>query len=107
MASNTGFVSVTDPLIEARISAVAVCRSSASVSSRVPSIEQPPVLLRDHRLTGEGLDQLDLLVGERPHESAVHVEHPNRGSLAQERYSEHRAIAASLLNFNERVFRIG
>ena len=30
-------------------------------------VEQPHVLDRDHRLVGEGRDQLDLLVGERPH----------------------------------------
>ena len=29
--------------------------------------EQPHVLDRDHRLIGEGLDQLDLLVGKRPY----------------------------------------
>ena len=50
--------------------AVAVCCSSASVSSRLPgsrsSCEQAHVLDGDHRLVGEGLEQLDLLVGERP-----------------------------------------
>ena len=30
-------------------------------------VEQPHVLDRDHRLVGEGRDQLDLLVGEWPH----------------------------------------
>ena len=30
-------------------------------------VEQPRILDRDHGLVGEGLDQLDLLVGERPH----------------------------------------
>ena len=35
MASKTGFVSVIDPLIDARISALAVCCSSASRRSRV------------------------------------------------------------------------
>ena len=33
MASNTGCVSVTEPLMTRRISAVAVCRSSASLVS--------------------------------------------------------------------------
>ena len=35
MASKTGFVSAIDPLIDARISALAVCCSNASRSSRV------------------------------------------------------------------------
>ena len=35
MASNTGFVSVNEPLIDERISAVAVCCSSDSLNSAV------------------------------------------------------------------------
>ena len=45
-------------------SAVAVCCCSDSRSSsraRLHLVEQPHVLDRDHRLVGEGLDQLDLL----------------------------------------------
>ena len=34
--------------------------------ARLHLVEQPHVLDRDHRLVGEGGDQLDLLVGERP-----------------------------------------
>src|SRR5262245_45500620 len=45
-------------------------------------IEQPHVLDRDHRLVGKGLDQLDLLVGKRPHGFAYYVEHTNRIPLA-------------------------
>ena len=51
-------------------SAVAVCCCSDSVRSSVRClqlVEQPRVLDRDHGLVGEGRDQLDLLVGERPH----------------------------------------
>ena len=33
--------------------------------ARLHLVEQPHVLDRDHRLVGEGCDQLDLLVGER------------------------------------------
>ena len=36
-------------------------------------VEQPHVLNRDHRLVGEGFDQLDLLVGKRPDDSALQV----------------------------------
>ena len=49
-------------------SLVAVCCSSDSVRSSVRClhlVEQPHVLDGDHRLVGEGLNQLDLLVGER------------------------------------------
>ena len=51
-------------------SEVAVCCSSASdklARARLHLVEQPHVLDRDHRLVGEGRDQFDLLVGERPH----------------------------------------
>ena len=51
-----------------RISAVAVCCSSASVNSRfrASSPEQPRVLDGDDRLVGERLEQRDLLSGEGP-----------------------------------------
>ena len=35
--------------------------------ARLHLVEQPHVLDRDHRLIGKRSDQLDLLVGERPH----------------------------------------
>jgi hypothetical protein len=44
-------------------------------------VEQPHVFDRDHRLVGEGLDQLDLLLGERLHASALQVEDADRRSL--------------------------
>ena len=50
-----------------RISLVAVCRSSDSLRSRVPRLqlgEQACVLDGDHRLVGEGLQELDLRLGE-------------------------------------------
>ena len=68
IASKTGWRSVGELEMTRRISAVAVCCSSASVSVAVPGLElleQPHVLDGDHRLVSEGLDQLDLLVGER------------------------------------------
>ena len=63
IASNTGARLPGEALITCNTSAVAVCCSSAS---RV-SVNQPRVLHRDHRLSGEVLQQRDLLVGERPH----------------------------------------
>ena len=51
-----------------RISAVAVCRSSASLRL----VEQAHVLDRDHRLVGEGLQQRDLLVARRARLGRAH-----------------------------------
>ena len=42
-------------------SAVAVCRSSASLCL----VEQPHIFDSDDRLVGEGLEKLDVVVGER------------------------------------------
>ena len=70
MASKTGWALVGDRLMTWRISLVAVCRARAPVSSlvaRLQLLEEPHVLDRDDRLVGEGLEQRDLLVGERPH----------------------------------------
>ena len=60
-------VRLREPLITRRISAVAVCRSSDSVSSRVARLqllEQPHVLDGDDGLVGEGLQERDLPVRE-------------------------------------------
>ena len=70
-------------------------------------VEQPHVFDRDHRLVGEGLDQLDLLAGKRPYDRTQQQKYADRVSLAQQRHSKHRAKAGSLLNFNHGVFRIG
>ena len=48
---------------------LAICELSVLV---LDLVEQPHVLDRDHRLVGEGGDQLDLLVGERPDLSRAH-----------------------------------
>ncbi len=71
MASNTGCTSVGDWLITRRISAVAVCCSRASV------------LDRDHGLVGEGLQQLDLAVGERSGLGARHHDDTDGSALPQ------------------------
>ena len=60
-------------------------------------VEQPHVLDRDHRLVGEGRDQLDLLVGERPHLGARQRQHADRDALAQHRNAEHGAETAQPL----------
>ena len=59
-------------------------------------IEQPHVLDRDHRLVGEGLDQLDLLVRERTHCGAREHNRTDHTAFPHERDSEHSAIATNL-----------
>src|SRR5262249_15010577 len=54
-------------------------------------VEQPHVFDGNHRLIGEGLDQLDLLVGERPHVGAGEAQHAYWDALAQHGNSEHGA----------------
>ena len=58
-------------------------------------VEQAHVLDRDHRLVGEGLDQLDLLVGERPHGFTLQNDHPDGDSFAQQGDSQHRVNTAN------------
>ena len=70
-------------------------------------VEQPHVLDRDHRLVGEGRDQLDLLVGERPRPRVCPDHCANRDALAQHRHAEHRAEAAQSLRLWPVVFRVG
>ncbi len=74
--------------------------------SRLLGLEQPHVLDRDHRLVGEGRDQLDLLVGERPHRGPRQRDYPNRFSFTQKRHAEKSAVAAAGLVFGGNVFRI-
>src|SRR5262249_35685633 len=52
--------------------------------ARLHLIEQPHVLNRDHRLVGEGLNQLDLLIGERLYGPSYERNHANRISFAQQ-----------------------
>ena len=52
-------------------------------------VEQPDVLDRDHRLVGEGLQELDLPVGERPHLGPPDGDRPDRFGPAQQRHVEH------------------
>ena len=64
--SSTVLRSKVERLMTLSTSAVAVCCCSDSVKivgARLHLVEQPHVLDRDHRLVGEGLHQLDLLVG--------------------------------------------
>ena len=70
-----------------RISLVAVCWLSASVSSRVAGLqlrEEPRVLDRDHRLVGEGLEQRDLSRAEGPHIGPVDRDGADRPAVAKQ-----------------------
>ena len=49
---------------------------------RLHLVEQSDVFDRDHRLDGEGLDQLDLPVGERPHGATQQRQRANRMTFA-------------------------
>ncbi len=59
-------------------------------------VEQPRVLDRDDRLGGEVLQQLDLLVGERPHLLFVNVDRPDQLAILQHRYLGERSAARQL-----------
>src|SRR6516165_3734927 len=74
--------------------------------ARLYLVEQPHVLDSDDGLVGEGLDQLDLLVGERLYGIARESDHPDRGSLAHQRYAEQGA-PADFLRGGELIVRIG
>ena len=70
IASNTGSSSpgeLTDDLQHLGGRGLLLQRLGQVARARLHLVEQPHVLDRDHRLVGEGGDQLDLLVGERPH----------------------------------------
>ena len=64
IASNTGCVSVIEPLMHAQDAALS---PSGAPAPRLRLVEQPHVLDRDHRLVGERLQQADLRRRERPH----------------------------------------
>ena len=70
------------------------------------ALEQPHVLDRDRRLVGERRDQLDLLVGERPHLRTGQDQDADRDALAQHRNAENRAVIAQFLRLAQGVFRI-
>ncbi len=55
--------------------------------------EQPGVLDRDHRLVGEGLEQLDLFVREGTHLCAANGDSADGGAFPKHRHGEHGAVA--------------
>ena len=69
-------------------------------------VEQADVLDRDHRLVGEGGDEVDLLLRERFDALARQHDHADRFVLAQQRHAERRALAGQRGRFMQRVFGI-
>ena len=109
MASKTGSSSPGELEMTCSTSEVAVCCSSASdklARPRLHLVEQPHVLDRDHRLVGEGSDQLDLLFGERAHSFALHDEDPDWGPFAQKWDTEQGTKAAKSLALKVGIFGI-
>src|SRR5262249_54266633 len=108
IASKTGCKSPGEPEMTCSTSEVAVCCSSDSVSSRarLHLIEQAHILDRDHRLVGEGPDQLNLLVGERLNGPSYERNHAKRISFALQRNSKGGPITELLLHVQIRVLRV-
>src|SRR6516164_5525230 len=72
----------------------------------MPLLKQPGVLDRDDRLVGEGFDQLDLLLCERPYSNAMKDQQTYWNPLAQKWHAEDCAIIAESRGFKEGVFRV-
>ena len=70
-------------------------------------IEQSNVFDRDDRLVGEGLDELDLLLGERMHRAASQNDDPQDEAVAQQRDAERGPIVPEFLALPQLIFRIG
>ena len=93
-----------------RTSEVAVCRSNelGEFARALPlSLEQPHILDCNDRLVGEGLDQLDLLVSERPYGSALQKEHAYWNPFAKKWHAEDGTKVAKPCDFTKLVFWIG
>ena len=92
-----------------RTSAVAVCCSRATLTlarARLHLLEEPHILDRDNRLVGEGGDEVDLLLCERPGLGARQGDHADRFVLLQQRDPEHRPESADPLRVGPCVLRI-
>ena len=67
-------------------------RFAQVVCARLHLLKQPHILDCDHRLVGEGLNQLDLLVGKRLDGDPRQYQNTDRLSLAQHRHAERGAL---------------
>src|SRR5262249_18770964 len=75
--------------------------------ARLHLVEQPHVLDRDHRLVGEGGQQVDLLIGECADGKSSKSEYAYQRSLSHERNTQHGMKSKTLLRLRQRVFRVG
>src|SRR5262245_9834168 len=75
--------------------------------ARLHLVEQPHVLDSDHRLVGESLDQLNLLLSERVNLGTRQEHCADRVSVAQQRYAERGAKVPPSLRFDQSELRIG
>jgi hypothetical protein len=95
IASRTGCASVGEVAIARRISAVAVCCSSAPLTWRLlflELLEQASVRYRDGGLAGERLDERDLMRAEPADHFPRHIEDANGLCLVEERNREARGL---------------
>ena len=84
--------------------AVCCCKDWTDHACGLHFVEQAHVLNGDHRLVGEGLDQLDLLLGEWPYGSPLIGQTGQLEPLTKKRHPEDCAISSRVLRFHERVF---
>ena len=84
IASKTGARSPGERLITSKTSAVAVCCSSASRCLG----HQPRILDRDHRLSGEALQQRDLGLGERLYLGPQRTDPTDISAILPQRYQQ-------------------
>jgi hypothetical protein len=70
-------------------------------------VKQPHIFHRDDGLVGEGRRQLNLSVGEWPHDGTREKDHAYRVSFAQQWNTERGADSGLSCPFQKRVFRIG
>ena len=110
IASNTGSSSpgeLRDDLQHLRGRGLLLQRLGQLARARLHLVEQPHVLDRDHRLVGEGGDELDLLIGEWAYRLALQDDHADGCSFAQQRNTQHGMKAANSHGFEKSVFGIG
>ena len=75
--------------------------------ARLHLVEQPHVLDRDHRLVGEGGDQLDLLISERLNVEPRRHQDADELPVAQQRHAQHSAVLFHAACLQQGQFGIG
>ena len=85
-------------------------RSRQFAGPRFEFFEQPHVLDRDHRLGGEGFEQLDLFVGERANFGATDHDPPDRNTFANQwrtklYVNQHQCMLSRIRKFCIRLCR--